>query len=153
MIQEVLDVMRGLAEDGMTMVVVTTRWASPEAAPRILFMDGGVVVEGRPPAEFFAHPRHERTRRSGEDPGALAHTLRDETRETALVSAWSLRRVHSDDLMEQAARLGRRVGPARLAPADERAGTGGSPGAVPTYPAGSQMAKIVQRGKLIAGVK
>jgi ABC-type polar amino acid transport system ATPase subunit len=63
MIQEVLDVMRGLAEDGMTMVVVTHEMGfAREVASRILFMDGGVVVEEGPPAEFFAHPRHERTR-------------------------------------------------------------------------------------------
>ena len=63
MIQEVLDVMRGLAEDGMTMVVVTHEMGfAREVASRILFMDGGVVVEEAPPAEFFAHPRHERTR-------------------------------------------------------------------------------------------
>jgi polar amino acid transport system ATP-binding protein len=63
MINEVLDVMRGLAEDGMTMVVVTHEMGfAREVASRVLFMDGGVVVEEGPPAEFFAHPKHERTR-------------------------------------------------------------------------------------------
>jgi ABC-type polar amino acid transport system ATPase subunit len=63
MINEVLDVMRGLAEDGMTMVVVTHEMGfAREVASRVLFMDGGVVVEEAPPAEFFAHPKHERTR-------------------------------------------------------------------------------------------
>jgi ABC-type polar amino acid transport system ATPase subunit len=63
MINEVLDVMRGLAEDGMTMVVVTHEMGfAREVASRVLFMDEGVVVEEGPPAEFFAHPKHERTR-------------------------------------------------------------------------------------------
>ena len=57
MIQEVLDVMRGLAEDGMTMVVVTHEMGfAREVAPRILFMDGGVVVEGRPPGGVLRPP-------------------------------------------------------------------------------------------------
>ncbi|HET6318058.1 MAG TPA: amino acid ABC transporter ATP-binding protein [Chloroflexota bacterium] len=63
MINEVLDVMRALARDGMTMVVVTHEMGfAREVASRMLFMDGGVVVEEAPPAEFFAHPKHERTR-------------------------------------------------------------------------------------------
>jgi len=63
MIKEVLDVMRGLARDGMTMVVVTHEMGfAREVASRVLFMDGGVVVEEAPPAEFFASPKHERTR-------------------------------------------------------------------------------------------
>jgi ABC-type polar amino acid transport system ATPase subunit len=63
MIQEVLDVMRDLARDGMTMVCVTHEMGfAREVASRVLFMDGGVVVEEAPPAEFFANPKHERTR-------------------------------------------------------------------------------------------
>lgn len=63
MIQEVLDVMRDLARDGMTMVCVTHEMGfAREVASRVLFMDGGVVVEEGPPAEFFANPKHERTR-------------------------------------------------------------------------------------------
>jgi ABC-type polar amino acid transport system ATPase subunit len=63
MIKEVLDVLRGLARDGMTMLVVTHEMGfAREVASRVMFMDGGVVVEEAPPAEFFAHPRHERTR-------------------------------------------------------------------------------------------
>jgi ABC-type polar amino acid transport system ATPase subunit len=63
MIKEVLDVMRGLAAEGMTMVVVTHEMGfAREVASRVLFMDGGVVVEEAPPAEFFANPKHERTR-------------------------------------------------------------------------------------------
>jgi ABC-type polar amino acid transport system ATPase subunit len=63
MIKEVLDVMRGLAGEGMTMVVVTHEMGfAREVASRVLFMDEGVVVEEGPPAEFFAHPRQERTR-------------------------------------------------------------------------------------------
>ena len=63
MIKEVLDVMRRLAEDGMTMVVVTHEMGfAREVASRVLFMDGGVVVEEAPPAQFFTNPVHDRTR-------------------------------------------------------------------------------------------
>ena len=63
MIKEVLDVMRDLAREGMTMVVVTHEMGfAREVASRVLFMDDGMVVEEAPPAEFFAHPKHERTR-------------------------------------------------------------------------------------------
>jgi polar amino acid transport system ATP-binding protein len=63
MIKEVLDVMRRLAADGMTMVVVTHEMGfAREVASRVLFMDGGVVVEEAPPAQFFTNPVHERTR-------------------------------------------------------------------------------------------
>jgi ABC-type polar amino acid transport system ATPase subunit len=55
--------MRGLAGEGMTMVVVTHEMGfAREVASRVMFMDGGVVVEEAPPAEFFSAPRHERTR-------------------------------------------------------------------------------------------
>jgi ABC-type polar amino acid transport system ATPase subunit len=63
MIQEVLDVMRGLAREGMTMVVVTHEMGfAREVANRVMFMDGGVVVETAPPAAFFSAPQHDRTR-------------------------------------------------------------------------------------------
>jgi len=64
MIQEVLDVMRGLARDaGMTMVVVTHEMGfAREVADRIVCMDQGVVVEEGPPDVFFSQPREERTR-------------------------------------------------------------------------------------------
>ncbi len=64
MIQEVLDVMRGLArEAGMTMVVVTHEMGfAREVADRIVFMDQGVIVEEGPPDVFFSQPREERTR-------------------------------------------------------------------------------------------
>jgi aspartate/glutamate/glutamine transport system ATP-binding protein len=63
MIKEVLDVMRDLAREGMTMVVVTHEMGfAREVASRVLFMDDGVVVEEAPPAEFFGAPKHERTR-------------------------------------------------------------------------------------------
>ncbi len=63
MINEVLDVIRGLARDGMTMVVVTHEMGfAREVASRVMFMDGGVVVEEAPPADFFARPQQERTR-------------------------------------------------------------------------------------------
>jgi len=63
MINEVLDVMRTLAREGMTMVVVTHEMGfAREVAHRVVFMDEGRMVETAPPGEFFAHPRHERTR-------------------------------------------------------------------------------------------
>ncbi len=61
---DVLAVMRELAAEGMTMVVVTHEMGfAREVADRVLMMDGGVVIEQGPPAEFFASPREERTRR------------------------------------------------------------------------------------------
>ncbi|MDR7482130.1 MAG: amino acid ABC transporter ATP-binding protein [Armatimonadota bacterium] len=64
MIQEVLDVMRGLArEAGMTMVVVTHEMGfAREVADRIVFMDQGVIVEEGTPETFFSQPREERTK-------------------------------------------------------------------------------------------
>ena len=54
MISEVLNVMKVLAEEGMTMVVVSHEMGfAREVADRILFMDDGVIVEGGPPEEFF----------------------------------------------------------------------------------------------------
>ncbi len=64
MIQEVLDVMRGLARDaGMTMIVVTHEMGfAREVADRMVFMDEGVIVEEGPPEHFFTSPTHPRTR-------------------------------------------------------------------------------------------
>ncbi|HLH50046.1 MAG TPA: amino acid ABC transporter ATP-binding protein [Roseiarcus sp.] len=63
MVKEVLDTMVGLAQDGMTMIVVTHEMGfARQVANRIVFMDNGEIVEINAPAEFFAHPRHERTR-------------------------------------------------------------------------------------------
>jgi general L-amino acid transport system ATP-binding protein len=63
MIKEVLDVMVELARDGMTMLVVSHEMGfAREVANRIAFMDLGQIVEMNEPAEFFAHPRHERTK-------------------------------------------------------------------------------------------
>ena len=63
MIGEVLEVMKELASEGMTMVVVSHEMGfAREAADRLVMMDGGVVVEEAPPAEFFAAPREARTR-------------------------------------------------------------------------------------------
>ncbi len=62
MIKEVLDVMLDLAREGMTMVVVTHEMGfARNAADRIIFMDGGSVVEDTPPNELFNNPKHERT--------------------------------------------------------------------------------------------
>ncbi len=64
MINEVLDVMRDLARDGMTMVVVTHEMGfAREVADRIVFMDEGRIVEEGAPKAFFANPAQERTRR------------------------------------------------------------------------------------------
>jgi general L-amino acid transport system ATP-binding protein len=64
MVREVLDVMQGLAADGMTMVVVTheVRFAR-QVADRVVLMADGQVVEIAPPEIFFTNPSHERTRR------------------------------------------------------------------------------------------
>jgi len=64
MINEVLDVMKKLAANGMTMIVVTHEMGfAREVADRIVFMDGGQIVEEGAPATFFGNPREERTRR------------------------------------------------------------------------------------------
>jgi polar amino acid transport system ATP-binding protein len=64
LIKEVLDVMRELASEGMTMVVVTheMRFAR-DVGDNVVFMDGGVIVEEGPPAQLLDSPREERTRR------------------------------------------------------------------------------------------
>jgi polar amino acid transport system ATP-binding protein len=63
LVGEVLDVMRGLAEDGMTMVVVTHEMGfAREVGDELVFMDGGVVVEAGHPRDVLANPQHERTR-------------------------------------------------------------------------------------------
>jgi len=63
LVGEVLDVMRRLAQEGMTMIVVSHEIGfAREVADTAVFMDGGVVVESGPPAELFGAPRHERTR-------------------------------------------------------------------------------------------
>ena len=63
LVGEVLEVMRKLADDGMTMVVVTHEMGfAREVANQLVFMDGGVVVESGPPREVLANPKHERTK-------------------------------------------------------------------------------------------
>ncbi|OIP72302.1 MAG: amino acid ABC transporter ATP-binding protein [Oscillatoriales cyanobacterium CG2_30_44_21] len=64
MVREVLDVMRSLADSGMTMVVVTHEVGfAREVADRIVFMDGGVIVEEAQPNDFFVNPQEERTKK------------------------------------------------------------------------------------------
>mgnify|MGYP003367036672 CR=1 FL=1 len=63
MVKEVLDVMKNLALEGMTMVVVTHEMGfAREVADRVLFMDGGYVVEDGKPADLFGNPQNERTK-------------------------------------------------------------------------------------------
>ncbi|ARF78746.1 amino acid ABC transporter ATP-binding protein [Kitasatospora aureofaciens] len=63
LVGDVLDVMRGLAEEGMTMVVVTHEMGfAREVGDALVFMDGGVVVESGNPREVLTNPQHERTR-------------------------------------------------------------------------------------------
>jgi polar amino acid transport system ATP-binding protein len=63
LVGEVLDVMRGLAEDGMTMVVVTHEMGfAREVSDSLVFMDGGVIVEAGKPRDVLANPQHDRTR-------------------------------------------------------------------------------------------
>jgi polar amino acid transport system ATP-binding protein len=60
---EVLDVMRGLAGDGMTMVVVTHEMGfAREVGDSLVFIDGGVIVEEGKPRDVLTNPQHERTR-------------------------------------------------------------------------------------------
>jgi general L-amino acid transport system ATP-binding protein len=63
MVKEVLDTMVGLAEDGMTMLVVTHEMGfARQVADRVVFMDAGQIIEANTPQEFFNHPQHERTK-------------------------------------------------------------------------------------------
>jgi len=63
LVKEVLDTMRELAEEGMTMIVVTHEIGfAREVADRVIFMDGGVIVEEGPPAEVLENPKEERTK-------------------------------------------------------------------------------------------
>jgi polar amino acid transport system ATP-binding protein len=63
LVGEVLDVMKDLARDGMTMIVVTHEIGfAREVGDNLAFMDGGVVVESGPPREIIANPQHDRTK-------------------------------------------------------------------------------------------
>ncbi len=63
MVKEVLDVMKGLADTGMTMAIVTHEMNfAREVADRICFLDGGRLVEDAPPSEFFSNPKSERAK-------------------------------------------------------------------------------------------
>jgi polar amino acid transport system ATP-binding protein len=63
LVGDVLDVMRDLAREGMTMVVVTHEMGfAREVADKLVFMDGGVIVEAGDPREVLASPQHERTK-------------------------------------------------------------------------------------------
>lgn len=63
MVGDVLAVMKRLAEDGMTMVIVTHEMGfAREVSDRVIFMDGGYIVEDSTPDEIFTNPKHERTR-------------------------------------------------------------------------------------------
>jgi len=64
LVKEVLDVMRGLADEGMTMIVVTHELGfARDVADSVVFMDEGVIVEQGKPAEVLENPREERTKR------------------------------------------------------------------------------------------
>jgi len=63
MIKEVLEVMVGLAEEGMTMICVTHEMGfARQVADRVIFMDGGQIIEQNEPEIFFTNPKHERTK-------------------------------------------------------------------------------------------
>jgi len=63
MIKEVLDVMVSLAESGMTMLCVTHEMGfAKTVANRVIFMDGGEIIEENEPGAFFTKPRHDRTK-------------------------------------------------------------------------------------------
>ncbi|MGY8638488.1 amino acid ABC transporter ATP-binding protein [Bradyrhizobium sp. 14AA] len=64
MVKEVLDVMAALAKEGMTMICVTHEMGfAREVADRVVFMDGGEIIEQAAPARFFRHPEHARTKK------------------------------------------------------------------------------------------
>jgi polar amino acid transport system ATP-binding protein len=64
LVKEVLDVMKELASEGMTMVVVTHEMGfARDVATKVVFMDQGVVVEEGPPSEVLANPQQERTKK------------------------------------------------------------------------------------------
>jgi len=64
LVKEVLDVMRNLAMDGMTMMVVTHEMNfAKEVSDRVVLIDGGIIVEENTPDKFFTDPRHERTKK------------------------------------------------------------------------------------------
>jgi polar amino acid transport system ATP-binding protein len=63
LVGDVLDAMRQLAREGMTMIVVTHEMGfAREVADKVVFMDGGVVIESGAPAEVLSNPKHERTK-------------------------------------------------------------------------------------------
>ena len=63
MVSEVLELMKSLAQEGMTMIVVTHEMGfAREVASRVLFIDGGKIREDKPPAEFFSNPENPRLR-------------------------------------------------------------------------------------------
>jgi general L-amino acid transport system ATP-binding protein len=63
MVKEVLDTMVSLAQDGMTMIVVTHEMGfARQVANRVIFMDAGQIVEMNTPDAFFKNPQHERTK-------------------------------------------------------------------------------------------
>ena len=64
MVREVLELINDLAQEGRTMILVTHEMQfAREIADRVVFIDGGDILEVAPPAEFFAHPQHARARR------------------------------------------------------------------------------------------
>jgi len=64
LVKEVLDVMKNLAMDGMTMIVVTHEMNfAKEVGDQIILIDGGVIVEQNTPDQFFTNPQHERTKK------------------------------------------------------------------------------------------
>ena len=64
LVKEVLDVMRELAAEGMTMIVVTHEIGfARDVADRVIFMDGGKIVEDGPPSQVIENPREERTKK------------------------------------------------------------------------------------------
>ena len=68
MVQEVLQVMRSLADDGLTMMIVTHEMGfARDVSSRVWFMDQGQLIEDAPPSEFFSQPKHARAQRFLQD--------------------------------------------------------------------------------------
>lgn len=79
LVGEVLDVMKSLAKEGMTMVVVTHEMGfAHDVADRVIFMDGGYIVEEGEPSRIFTHPKEKRTREF------LSRTLRKDLQEESV---------------------------------------------------------------------
>ena len=151
MIREVLDVMRDLARSGMTMVVVTHEMGfAREVCDRLVFIDGGRIVEEAPPEEFFtalaASGRASSSTRSSTTKGECTRVRTERTRRLLMAAghdrARAVRRRSCGGRRGQGRRR-RPAPPPRPTPAEQ----------AQEFPAGTTMGKIQDKGEIIIGVK